>query len=102
MWSSYAVTMKVMEPVLGSDLRMREFPGVCYDPLHYFYIIFKYKILKGILDIVSFPSLPTSSLDKEGNVKLMKSKGITYERNLRATATAFAVFISQHLFLQIG
>lgn len=94
--------MKVMEPVLRSDLRVREFPEICLDSLQYFYGIFNYKILKGILDIVSFPFLPTSSLGKESRLKLKRSKGVAYERNLHTTATSFTVFINQHLFWQTG
>lgn len=100
--SSYTVTMKVMESVLGSDLRGREFPEIFKDSLHSFYVNLKYKIIKRILAIVSFPPLPTSSLEKECDLKLRKSKGVTCERKLHATATGFAVFISQHLLLKIG
>lgn len=64
-------------------------------------VIFKYKILKGIIEIVSFPFFPTP-LKKESNVTLKRWKGGIYEGNLNAVATSFAAFISQHLLLQIG
>lgn len=99
-WSSYTVT--IMEPGFGSNLRVREFLEIFFKTPYSISVIFIYKILKGIRDILSFLSLPTSSLEKESSLKLKRSKGVTYERNLHATANSFAIFISQHLFLQIG
>lgn len=99
-WSSYTVT--IMEPGFGSNLRVREFLEIFFKTPYSISVTFKYKILKGICDVLSFLSLPPSSLEKESNLQLKRSKGVTYERNLHATADSFTIFISQHLFLQIG